>query len=207
MIRRVVLLLAAMAVAVLLVGAAAVDQSGRAAAAKNGTKVITRTFSSNQQITIPTSGAAAPYPSEKNISSFKTGKVLDVDLTLKNYSHTFPDDVDVLLSKGGLSRTVMSDVGEGTDVNNITLKLDDEAANSLPDNDPLVGGRFKPTNFGAGDSFPAPTPTPNPQSALSGFDGENPNGGWKLRVVDDANLDGGAFAGGWSLTIKARVQK
>jgi len=61
---------------------------------------------------------------------------------------------------------------------------------------------------GGGDFFPAPTPTPSAQSALSGFDGVNPNGTWKLRVVDDvSSFDGGQFAGGWSITIKARVQR
>jgi hypothetical protein len=57
------------------------------------------------------------------------------------------------------------------------------------------------------DTFPAPTPTPSAQSALSGFDGMNPNVVWKLRVVDDFSpTNGGIFAGGWSITIKARVQ-
>jgi len=154
------------------------------------------------------SGAATPYPSERNVQGFDQGRVLDVNLTLKNYTHTFPDDVDVLLSKKGKTRTVMSDVGGGTDANNITIKLDDEAANGLlPDNGPLVGGSFRPTNVGGGDSFPAPTPTPSAQSALSGFDGVNPNGTWKLRVVDDAGGDVGQLAGGWSITIKARVQQ
>ena len=137
------------------------------------------------------------------------GIVRDVNLTLKNYSHTFPDDVDVLLSKKGKTRTVMSDVGGGSAANNITIKLDDETANGrLPDSGQLVGGTFRPTNKQGGDFFPAPTPTPSAKSALSGFDGVNPNGTWKLRVVDDvSSVDGGQFAGGWSITIKARVQR
>jgi hypothetical protein len=175
------------------------------------TKVVTKTFSNAQQITIPdngVSGTAVPYPSERSVQGFNQGTVLDVNLSLKNFSHTFPDDVDVLLSKKGRTRTVMSDVGGGSAVNNITLNLDDESPNGfLPDNGPLVGGKFKPTNKEGLDTFPAPTPGPSAQSALSGFDGINPNGVWKLRVVDDfPPVDGGAFAGGWSITIKARVQ-
>jgi hypothetical protein len=174
------------------------------------TKVVTKTFSNAQQITIPdngVSGTAVPYPSERSVQGFNQGTVLDVNLSLKNFSHTFPDDVDVLLSKKGKTRTVMSDVGGGSAVNNITLNLDDESPNGfLPDNGPLVGGKFKPTNMEGLDSFPAPTPSPSAQSALSGFDGINPNGVWKVRVVDDAGGDSGAFAGGWSITIKARVQ-
>lgn len=181
--------------------------------AEAATKVVTKTFSNAQQITIPntasgTEVAAIPYPSERSVQGFNQGTILDVNLSLKNFSHTYPDDVDVLLSKKGKTRTVMSDVGGGNPVNNITLNLDDEAPNGfLPDNGPLVGGKFKPTNEQGADFFPAPTPGPSAQSALSGFDGLNPNGVWKVRVVDDyPPVDGGAFAGGWSITIKARVQ-
>jgi len=39
---------------------------------------------------------------------------------------------------------------------------------------------------------------------LSGFDGKNTNGHWQLWVVEDLNGYSGQFAGGWSVTIKAR---
>jgi len=210
--RRANIVLLAVVIAVALVVLANAVTPTPADAATRATKVVTKTFSSNQPITIPSagsSGTATPYPSERNVQGFDQGIVRDVNLTLKNYTHTWPDDVDVLLSKKGKTRTVMSDVGLATDANNITIKLDDESPNGLlPDNGPLVGGSFRPTNAEGGDSFPAPTPTPSAQSALSGFDGINPNGAWKLRVVDDVSgADGGQFAGGWSITIKARVQQ
>lgn len=199
-----------MVVAVMMAGAlVALVNAVAPAPADAATRIITRTFSNSQQITIPSSGAATPYPSEKNVSGFNQGTILDVNLTLKNFSHTFPDDVDVLLSKenSGVNRTVMSDVGGSFDASNITLKLDDESPNGLlPDGGPLVGGRFKPNNVGGGDTFPAPAPSPDARQTLSGFDGLNPNGTWKLRVVDDAAGDTGQVAGGWSITIKARVQ-
>ncbi|MGI8966557.1 MAG: hypothetical protein ACR2H1_10785, partial [Limisphaerales bacterium] len=37
---------------------------------------------------------------------------------------------------------------------------------------------------------------------LSIFKGTNPNGVWSLYVVDDANMDTGSIAGGWSMTIR-----
>jgi hypothetical protein len=177
-----------------------------------GTKVVRKTFSSNQPIIIPagapgtTSGTAAPYPSERNAFGFKRGRILDVNLTLKNFSHTYSDDVNVLLSHRGKTRLVMSDVGGDTDANNITIRLDDEAANKLPDESALSAGSFRPTNVGGGDAFPAPAPATSGKVLLKGFDGENPNGAWRLWVVDDAGNDVGQFAGGWSITIRARVQ-
>ena len=204
---NIVLLAVVIAVALVVLANAVTPTPADAA-----TRVVTKTFSSNQPITIPSagsSGTATPYPSERNVQGFDQGIVRDVNLTLKNYSHTFPDDVDVLLSKKGKTRTVMSDVGGGLAANNFTIKLDDESPNGfLPDNSQLVAGSFRPTNAEGGDFFPAPTPTPSAKSALSGFDGVNPNGTWKLRVVDDVpSVDGGQFAGGWSITIKARVQR
>jgi hypothetical protein len=202
---RSVVLFGAMLIALALIVLALVGASAKPADA--ATRVVTKTFSNAQQINIPSGGAAAPYPSERSVQGFNQGTVLDVNLSLKNFSHTFPDDVDVLLAKKGTTRTVMSDVGGGSSVNNITLNLDDESLNGfLPDNGPLVGGKFKPTNAEGLDFFPDPTPTPSAQSALSGFDGINPNGVWKVRVVDDLGGFSGAFAGGWSITIKARVQ-
>jgi hypothetical protein len=170
-------------------------------------KVVKKTLSNSQQITIPTSGLAAPYPSELNARGFKRGRILDVNLTLKNFSHTYPSDVDVMLSHRGVVRTVMSDVGGSFDVSNITLKLDDEARNLLPVGSQLDGGSFEPTNEGFVDSFPAPAPTPTGRSDLAGFDGKNPNGTWSLWVTDDTSPDGGQFVGGWSITIKAKIKR
>jgi MYXO-CTERM domain-containing protein len=66
---------------------------------------------------------------------------------------------------------------------------------------PLVPGTFKPTNFPNADAFPAPAPAPSGGSALSVFNGTNPNGTWSLYVIDDAPSDGGSIGGGWSLNI------
>jgi hypothetical protein len=179
------------------------------------TKVITRNFSKPQQITIPVGApgvvAASPYPSRLRVQGFDRGRILDVNVTLRNFSHDTPDDVDVMLSKGGRSCVVMSDVG-GIDfeeaANNITLRLDEEAANALPDDGgPLVSGTFKPTNAEGSDYFYSPPDMEFPELSRT-FDGFNPNGTWELRVVDDFGGEGdGQFAGGWTVTIKARVQR
>ena len=54
--------------------------------------------------------------------------------------------------------------------------------------------------------FPAPAPAASSQTSLGGaFTGINPNGVWKLFVVDDTTGDVGSMAGGWSLTITSET--
>jgi subtilisin-like proprotein convertase family protein len=165
-------------------------------------------FSNAGAITIPnppSTGAStgvpsAPYPSTISVSGI-TGTVTKVTATLNSFSHTFPSDVDVLLvGPGGQKLLLMSDVGGGTDAVGATLTFDDSAAAIGAT---VVSGTFRPTNSGTGDAFPAPAPAgpyPDPQ-LLSVFNGVDPNGTWSLFVVDDASLDIGSIAGGWSLTI------
>ena len=174
-------------------------------------------FRNTAQITVPTSGQSGPantYPSNVNVSGLQ-GTVVKVTVRLTGISHTFPDDLDILL-QGPQGQNVMlaSDVGSpaGTTsypANGITLNFDQNAARTLPDNDPLVSGFYKPTNNPPSESqteliSPAP---PSPYgTSLSTFNGTNPNGTWKLFVVDDAthaanNSNIGKIFGGWGLGI------
>jgi subtilisin-like proprotein convertase family protein len=151
-------------------------------------------------ITIPNSGVATPYPSVINVSGV-TGPVTKVTATLVGLTHTFPGDLDVLLvGPGGQKVILMSDVGGGNAVSNITLTFEDGAA-AVPA--ALVSGTFTPTNSGTGDPFPAPAPAAPHGTALSAFNGVDPNGTWRLFVVDDAAGDFGSFSGGWSLKFTA----
>ncbi|MGH9903539.1 MAG: proprotein convertase P-domain-containing protein, partial [Pyrinomonadaceae bacterium] len=132
------------------------------------------------------------------------GTVNKVTVTLTGIEHTFPSDIDVLLvGPQGQKMILMSDAGGGTDINNVTLTFDDAAAAALPAT--LVSGTFRPTNVGTGDTFPAPAPAAPYGSALSVFSGTNPNGTWSLYALDDAGVDDGTIAGGWSLTITTDV--
>lgn len=124
---------------------------------------------------------------------------------MSGVSHTWPQDVDILLAgPTGANAIIMSDVG-GTNpgVAGINLTLDDSAANFLPIPTAIVSGTFKPTNSGAGDTFPAPAPVPSGGSALSAFTGTNPNGNWTLYVVDDSAVDQGSISGGWCVRLSA----
>jgi len=121
-------------------------------------------------------------------------------VTLKGLSHTWPDDLDVLLvGPGGQKVLLMSDAGAGNDINNVTLTFDDAAASNLPDNSAIGSGTYKPTDFVTGDTFPSPAPAGPYGTALSVFNGLNPNGTWSLYVLDDEAGDSGSIAGGWSL--------
>lgn len=166
---------------------------------------VTSLFSNTNSIVIPDSSSpptpSVPYPSNIVVSGL-SGTITKLSVKLNGFSHTFPDDVDILLvAPNGANAIIMSDVGGSTAVTGVDLLLDDAAASPLPDDGPLVSGTFRPTNIGAGDSFPSPAPTPSGSSALSTFSGINPNGTWSLYIVGDSAGNSGSLAGGWSLII------
>ena len=58
-----------------------------------------------------------------------TGTVSNVTVSLKNLSHTWVSDVDVLLvGPAGQKVLVFSDVGDAFNANNVTVTLSDAAA-------------------------------------------------------------------------------
>jgi len=128
--------------------------------------------------------------------------VVDVNVTLNSFDHTWPDDVDMLLvGPGGQTATIMSDAGGGNNVHYLTITLDDQAASPLPDSQALTSGTFQPTDYEPGDPFPAPAPPPSGNVALAVFNGTNPNGIWHLYIVDDTPTFVGYLDNGWCLTI------
>jgi subtilisin-like proprotein convertase family protein len=158
--------------------------------------------SSPDAIAIPDIGAAQPYASEKQISG-NQGTITKATVTLSNFSHTAPDDADVMLvAPNGRRIVLMSDVGGNTEVGGLNLTFDDAAASSLPDNAALTSGTFKPTDFEPGDAFPAPAPSGVTGTTLDAFYGSAPNGNWKLFVVDDNGENSGSIAGSWSVNLQ-----
>ena len=120
---------------------------------------------------------------------------------MNGVSHTFPDDIDMLLVGPGGNLIIMSDVGGSTAVTGITLTLDDAAANSMT-TAPLVTGTFKPTKHRGGRPVPVAPASPSANTTFSStFNGTTPNGTWSLYVVDDLGGDVGSISGGWTLTI------
>jgi subtilisin-like proprotein convertase family protein len=172
----------------------------------SGPPVTTTTFSSTDgPVTIndhPSGGIlpAEAYPSAIGIGGF-VGTISHMTVTLKNLKHTFPTDIDLMLAgPGAQNATIMSDVGAGGDIQNVTLTLDDAAASALPGTT-LASGTYQPTNVGSVDTFPAPAPPPTGLAPLSTFTGTSPNGTWNLWAVDDAGVDGGYLVDGWALNF------
>jgi stigma-specific protein Stig1 len=158
------------------------------------TTTITAQIGSGVEISIPASGTvgvAAPYPSIINVAGL-AGSITKVTVTFLAETHTFPDDLDLLLvGPAGQSVILQSDSGGSFDVNHVILMFDDAASAALPDSTQIASGTYKPSNVGAGDAFVAPAPPGPYGSSLAVFTGTNPNGQWRLFAVDDSNGDTG----------------
>jgi subtilisin-like proprotein convertase family protein len=149
-----------------------------------------------------TSGYAFPYPWGVYVGQEGT-TVGKVQVRLQELTHSFPDDLDVLLvGPAGQKVLLMSDAGGGGDISNRILTFDDEAEFLLPDTALLTDGTYLPSNYNGGDAdtFVGTAP-PGPYAGqLSAFKGTDAKGYWNLFVMDDATGDVGSL-GGWCLDI------
>ncbi len=151
-------------------------------------------------IVIPSSGAATPYPSPITVSGIGA-QVVNVEATLYDVNHTWPDDIEVLLvGPAGQAVVLMANAGGSNPIAGVTLTFDDNAVSPLPDSAQITSGTYKPTLYST-TAFPAPAPAGPYSSTLSTFNGVNPNGAWNLYVYDDSSGDFGAVLGGWSLNL------
>ncbi|MBK8430878.1 MAG: hypothetical protein IPL28_06100 [Chloroflexi bacterium] len=154
------------------------------------------------EISPNTAGSATPYATEIVVSDL--GLVKDVRLHLLNLTHTSPEELALLLvSPSGQNLVLMSNVGGGTAITNLHLILDDVAFYTpLPDAELIQSGLYHPAQYGQNSpSFPAPAPAPSAATTLGTFNQTNPNGAWRLYVMDTVNGDGGNLAGGWCLVL------
>ncbi|MBL8126382.1 MAG: hypothetical protein JNM64_02015 [Chloroflexia bacterium] len=189
----------------------ALGHAAATAKRKKKKKNVTRTFSNTQTIDIRTFQTRS---SQITVSGLKKGKLLDVNVILNGYTHPKPDDVDLMLvSPAGRNALILSDSGGNNDVDGISLTLDDEAVDVLPNSGQLVSQSYRPANYGGGandmflDPVGTPPPTPSGNETLFTFDGINPNGIWTLFVTDNNAGENGVLASGWTLVIKAQVRK
>jgi uncharacterized repeat protein (TIGR01451 family) len=166
----------------------------------------------------PTPGA--PYPSTINVSG-SGGSVGKVTVTISNFTHSLPSDIEaVLVSPGGTNVLLFNDVGgdNGKGATNFSVTFDDSAATYLSSNQlpSGVSTTNKPTPYLEDNSqtifvgyntwgllpvMPSPAPA-NPYAInLSAFSGTPANGTWSLYMADTQVLDYGAISNGWSLSL------
>jgi subtilisin-like proprotein convertase family protein len=151
-------------------------------------------------IAILDESSADPYPSSIVISNL-TGTISKVTATLRGFGHEWPADVDiVLVSPAGQRVCLMGGKSGGTNVVvGLSLTFDDDAATGIPE--PVVSGTYLPT--GSATNMNSPAPGPPYASAMSAFNGANPNGAWKLYVRDAWQGQSGSLTQGWSLAVTA----
>lgn len=164
--------------------------------------LTTLSFTNGASLIIPDSGAASIFPSTINVTNV-SGTIQKVTATLRGFSHSWPDDVDVLLvGPAGQKVMLLSDAGGGNARNGVTLTFDSSASASAPDSGALSASSYKPTNIDSTtDNFPAPAPAGPFGSTLSSFNGSNPNGVWSLYIQDDGAMDSGSLTQGWVLSL------
>ncbi|MEO6036292.1 MAG: DUF11 domain-containing protein, partial [Verrucomicrobiota bacterium] len=157
-------------------------------------------FLNSTALSIPNSGPATAYPSTIVVSNLN-GLVSKVAVTLNGLSHSFPDDLDILLvGPAGQKVVLMSDAGGAYAVANVNLKFDD-AGVALSDAAQILSGTFRPTDYESGESLPPPAPPAPYVTSFTILNGTSPNGVWSLYVNDDSAGDSGSISGGWTLAL------
>jgi hypothetical protein len=142
--------------------------------------------------------------------------VTDVNVTVSGLSHTWPDDVGLLLvsPEGPDQKSVILMTDSGGDLDHpasgIDLTFDDAASGPAPDNTKLKSRTYLPSrgtttatppaDCTAPASFPLDAPAGPYASTLSVFNGTSPKGDWKLYVIDDSAVLIGSITS-WSLDI------
>ncbi|MEP4077328.1 choice-of-anchor tandem repeat GloVer-containing protein [Haloferula sp.] len=157
-------------------------------------------FSNATSIEINDNASATPYPSTITVPD-RFNTIGNVRVTLRGFTHTYPSDVRVLLvSPSGTACLLMSNPLTDRSTFNATLTFDDDATEFVGS---ISGTRsYLPTpRNGAGQDMRPNAPAAPYGGQLSVFDGEFPEGDWKLYVEDGSGGASGRILGGWSLEI------
>ena len=163
----------------------------------NQTLVSTQMFINPNVISIPTDGAATPYPSTISVSGV-TNPGVNVAVTLNGVTHAYSEDIDVLLvGPNGQNVALMTYAGAGPI--NANLTFSDSAATPVPFEGTISSGTYLPTDYN-GLNFPSPAPTRPYGTMLSSLT-STPNGTWSLYVFDTILDESGTISGGWQLAF------
>jgi Secretion system C-terminal sorting domain len=170
---------------------------------------VLSSFTNPANIVINASGPGTPYPANLTVSGLPTTGVGVDSVRLTGMSHTWGNDIDILLqSPTGQNVILMSDIGGTVAVPNATYTFRDGApAMNAGAANPT--GTYRPTNNDVTtDNFPAPGPgainQPTPTLASFGTTA-NVNGVWKLFVFDDVGGDAGNISGGFTIWFNVNI--
>jgi subtilisin-like proprotein convertase family protein len=149
-------------------------------------------------VSITTTGGT--YPSSLTVDGLG-GAIADLDVELE-IDHNRMNDIDMMLvGPQGQQVTLLSDAGGPNEVDAATFVLDDSAAGAVPD--PVLPGTYRATDvdpLSATDGYLSPAPASDGNTLLSVFNGTDPNGTWRLFVMDDST-DYRGYVAQWSLRI------
>lgn len=163
-------------------------------------------------MTIPgtgTFGAANPFPSTRTVSDVN-GVVSDLDVSLQGIWHQNPDDLDMLLVGPRGQRVVLaSDACGSSEIakHGYGWIWDDEALAAMPDgdgSDSCALPRYRPADYEPDETWPVAAGEGPLSTTLSSFDATDPNGQWRLFVVDDASDRVGFFTNRFELDLATR---
>jgi subtilisin-like proprotein convertase family protein len=187
---------------VALLGSATLGLGLAGVAAAPSANAAVFNLTQNTAITFAGTGPidATQFPS--TISQFGMSTTIsDVNVTLTGITHTFKSDLDVeLISPEGTVLVLTSDNCAANDPVSRTYVFDDAAAAPLTNGiGSCASGTYKPSNGTAAGGDEVFAAAPN-ATTLADFNGENPNGAWRLFVRDDQNIDTGQITS-WQLQI------
>lgn len=182
-----------------------------------GAPVLAQSWCSNAtqpiQLNAGPVAVATQYPSTIVVAN-AAASITELSIAINGLSHTYPDDVEMLLvGPGGQKMVIQSDAGGNPDVYGVSYVLSDVGAGPLSDGSGIVVGTYKPTNYSVDGDFSLPAPAgpygdPAPVGSAtfaSVFNGTNPNGTWSLYIQDDSAGDGGQIAS-WCLRLGAPLK-
>ncbi len=142
---------------------------------------LQETFSQYDALSIPDQSTV----SSDLVVSGLPGKVADVNVQL-SFNHTYQPDLDVfLIGPEGTRVELFTDVGGSANSFSTNLWLDDEGFTPIASETDIFSTTYRP------------------ESLLSGFNGQDPNGTWNLEITDDAGLNVGTLSY-WTLTFQVQ---
>jgi subtilisin-like proprotein convertase family protein len=158
-------------------------------------------------ITIPagapgvTAGPSDPYPSTITLSGVG-GTIVDVQVGLNGFAHTFLDDLVIVLeAPDGDTVALVNQCGGADDAFGVDVVFAD---GGIPWADGTSGGALSPNTYApstcAAGALDAPGPAGPYGTTFASLAGGAPNGDWHLWVFDDTDDDVGAMTS-WSLDV------